>query len=111
MAVVGIRLRDVPSTIGWDGLSMLLRNSPRFEAYRMAKSPEFEEFGCQLRQSAMLADIYDAVMSVAYIAAKGMGGSPQKPRPMPRPWLSDAGQTVGSDAIPVGDFDDWYYNG
>lgn len=64
-------------------------------------------------QSAITADLIDTVREVGLIvAAKGTGKRPHRLKPYPRPWLKARnGRRYGKDAIPVEDFNEWYYGG
>ena len=68
-------------------------------------------FGNPIKQSGMIADLYDTVTAFAYTFAKVYGGKGQKPKPYPRPIESDDDNKFGKDPIPISEFNDWYYGG
>lgn len=70
-------------------------------------------FASELQQSALLADLYDSVQNVLYLFSAAYGGKPKKPQRFPRPWADDkdAAQHIGEGAIPISEFNDWYYGG
>ena len=59
----------------------------------------------------LLAAIYDQLAAFQYVYMRANGGKPKKPKPTPRPGVSDGTQKVGKDPIPIEDFDKWYYGG
>lgn len=60
-----------------------------------------------IKQSMILADIFDAIRMFNYSFAK----RGEQPKPYKRPWATSSAQRIGSDAIPIADFDEWYYGG
>lgn len=56
----------------------------------------------------ILADIFDAIRMFNYSFAKH---GEKEPRPYTRPWAKDNAQRIGRDAIPISEFNDWYYGG
>lgn len=80
-----------------------------------ALNPELAEFASAWRQSAILADIYDAIQAFnwSFVCAHTKKGAvpPQQPKPYPRPGADDGLQHIGKGAIPISDFDQWYYGG
>lgn len=61
----------------------------------------------------MIADLYDLVAAYAVMYARAhSGGRTIKNIPKyPRPWAEADSKRIGSGAIPVRDFDTWYYGG
>ena len=62
---------------------------------------------------ALLADLIDVVReSAVALGYKGTGKHPPRLDKYPRPW-ADGRMSIryGRDAIPVSDFDSWYYGG
>ena len=73
--------------------------------------PDAFEFASDLKRNAILADIFDAVTLFTYTFARAHGSKGRKPEPYPRPWASGYAQKIGSDPIPISEFDRWYYGG
>jgi hypothetical protein len=119
MVKLRLRLRDVPDTIGWDGLLLFINNSSPDSAYYRSCYPEMYAFGLPEQQSAILADIFDLVNGFlyAYACANSDGSrKPKKPKPYPRPWLDDSitdenEQHFGKGAVSVEEFNEFYYGG
>lgn len=117
MERLGVRFDEIPETIGWDAALVYVRHLARDtrSATFRALNPELAEFASAWRQSAILADIYDAIQafnwSFVYAHTKKGAVPPQKPKPYPRPGADDGLQHIGKDAIPISDFDQWYYGG
>ena len=108
MTRVGVRLRDVPRTIGWDGVLVVTRHLPSDSALVRSMHPEYDGWS---REQMMLADIYDAIREVQWQVAAVLAKSrPRDPQPYPRPWDKRSMQ-YGSGAIPVSEFWDWYNDG
>ena len=59
----------------------------------------------------LLAAIYDQLAAFQYTYLRANGGKPKRPKPLPRPGVKDKAQRVGREAIPINDFDAWYYGG
>lgn len=76
-----------------------------------AKHEDAATFAAELKQSAMIADLIDGVTALCYMISKTHGGKPQKPKPYPRPWVDSGAKRIGSNPIPISQFNDWYYGG
>lgn len=101
----GIRLRDVPRTVGWSGLAIIVRHLPPTSALSRAMHPEYEGW---TREEMMLADTFDAIRSAAVSIVGALAGKRLRdPKPYPRPWARDERQ-IGAGAIPVKDFWKWW---
>lgn len=118
MTQLGVRLRDVPETIGWDGLLIFIEHLPMTSAYVRELYPEEMAFASELRSAKMLTDIIDSITLMRYefaVAMAGKGNKPDEPRPYPTPWNKYATEgdpfngTYGRGAISSLDFYDWYY--
>ena len=59
----------------------------------------------------MLADAIDGISLLVYTVAKAYGGKGKKPSKYPRPWDVDNAEHIGSDPIPISEFNEWYYGG
>ena len=95
---------------GWGNLLDFAMNLPQDSATWRSVHPEHAAFSSPIQQAEIIADIFDAVQSFAYMFARFCGGKPKQPKPYPRPWRVD-GQQIGSGAIPIKDFNKWYYGG
>lgn len=61
---------------------------------------------------ALIAELIDAMRSgMTALAYKGTGKRPPNVEPYPRPWAKGRTASYGRDAIPIEDFDEWYYGG
>lgn len=115
---LGLRLRDVPHTIGWDGLKVILQNLPMESAYVRALFPDYYAFSSPLKQSLILVDLINSISWLRYeyaMSMSGKGKKPDQPKPYPTPWNQDAtpdrpfSGRYGKGAISSTDFWDWYY--
>lgn len=96
---------------GWCELVNFSRHLPDDSATVRAADKETALFARQIQQSALLADIYDAIVMLAYTVAKAYGGKGKPPKPYQRPWDAGNAQKLGKGAIPISEFDNWYYGG
>lgn len=111
MTQLGVRLRNLPYRFGWDALELLVEHAPMDSAFKRWRNKDEAEFATSLRQSAMMADIFDAIQHQSYIIAKLFSKTaPREPKPYPRPWVEEKHeQRIGSAPIALGDFKSWYY--
>lgn len=113
---LGIPLSDAP-LVGWDSLLVFARHIARDASSSTFRAlfPELADFASPLRQSAILADIYDAIWDFSWnlACARLPKGQPMPKRPAryPRPGAKDDVLRIGKDAIPIKDFEEWYYGG
>lgn len=106
MVQLGVRLADIPRTYGWDALDVFARHLPLDSATRRWESRDEALFASDIGRAALLADIFDAVRAFNFsFSAKGT----VQPKPHGRPWTSPNTERYGSDAIPVSEFDAWFY--
>ena len=86
----------------------------RSAVYR-AQHPEEAAFASPLKQSAILADLFDAIRALEYTFVlanlKKGAAAPPPPSKYKRPGVDDGVQRIGRDAIPIAEFNDWYYGG
>lgn len=110
MTLLGMPFEKAAYSFGWGNLRDFAGNLPQASATYRAINSDMARFGSPIKQSAILADVYDAVTALAYMFAKAHGGKGQKPKPYPRPGDKDT-QRLGSDPIPISKFNEWYYGG
>lgn len=114
MCRLGIRFED-SHKVGWDCVRNFVRHLDQESAVYRALHPEEALFASPLKRAAILADIFDAIREFEYTFACAhtpQGKTPPiPPRKYRRPGVDDGVQRIGKDAIPVADFDDWYYGG
>lgn len=110
MTLLGMPFEQAAYSFGWGNLRDFANNLSQTSATYRALYGETAAFGNNIKQSAILADIYDALMSFAFMFAKAHGGKGQKPKPYPRPG-AQGDERIGKDPIPIKDFNDWYYGG
>lgn len=118
MTQLGVRLCDVPETIGWDGLMIFIEHQPMGSAYVRELYPQEMAFASELKQAKMIADLIDDLTLMRYefaVAMAGKGNKPDEPKPYPTPWNKYATEAdpfngaYGRDPISSLDFYDWYY--
>lgn len=95
-------------SFGWGELVNFSNHLPFGSATFRALKPDEYNFSTDLQRSAILADIFDAISALIHAFSKK--GS-KKPKPYPRPWTNDGEQRIGSDPIPISEFNTWYYGG
>ena len=104
--MLGVPFEVAAYSFGWGNLRDFANNLPQNSATYRALYGETAAFGSDIKQSAILADIYDAITSFAFMFAK----KGKKPKPYPRPGAQGS-ERIGKDPIPIKDFNDWYYGG
>ncbi|WP_278591454.1 hypothetical protein [Olsenella uli] len=117
MTLVGVTLRDVPGTIGWDGLRDLYRHLGTDSATWRAQHPELAPYATAFGLAQMAGELVDGLAAVQYAIAcahrtKG-APRPRRPRLGRWPWRKADGteRHLGSGALPRRDFLAWYYDG
>ena len=104
------QLRDVGGTLPWGALLHFVSHLPRTSALSQEIRPisEEERWARGDYTAAILADLFDVVVS-GFIAI-GNRGSRRKPhaKPYPRPWMKPQTRHVGKGAIPIKDFERWW---
>lgn len=111
MCRLGLRFEDSP-LIGWDCVINFVRHLDQTSAVFRAQHPEESVFASPLKRAALLADIFDAIRAFehTYVTAHlKKGAAPPPPQRYPRPGVADGAQRIGRDAVPIGEFDKWYY--
>ena len=100
-------------SFGWAELANFAKHLPETSATFRAQHKDMYMFASELQQSALLADLYDSIQNMLYLFSTAHGGKPKKPQRFPRPWTDDDTSTkrIGSGAIPISEFNDWYYGG
>lgn len=109
------QLRDVGRALSWGALLHFVEHVPRTSALSRELVPrtDTEAWVDGDATAVILADIFDLLSALrSEHAVKGTGRSPRKPKPYPRPWAQQKGERhVGSDPIPISDFESWWSNG
>lgn len=111
MTLLGMPFEFAARSFGWGNLVSFVRHLPSDSAVYRSEYPDAMRFASDLKQSAILADIFDAIAAFNYTFAKAHGGKGHKPKPYKRPWVSDDAQHIGSEPIPISEFNKWYYGG
>ncbi|MBR2835921.1 MAG: hypothetical protein IKE43_09490 [Coriobacteriales bacterium] len=109
MARLGLRISDVPFSIGWDGLVLFVEGLGEDSAYFRARNQEYAPWTSKLKQMQVLTDIYDLISATRYNMITLMHAKTQQPLPYQRPWADDGKQHIGSGGIPISEFNEWYY--
>lgn len=110
MTLLGMPFEQAAYSFGWGNLRDFAHNLSTDSATYRALHGDLSRFASPISQSAMLADIFDAVQMFEYIFAKVHGGKGLKPKPYPRPTEND-GERIGKDPIPLAEFNKWYNGG
>lgn len=116
MTRAGMTLRD------WergrlDGRSLLrfVKGLGPGSAFFGAMHPDDAETAAWMDGSAtcaLIAELIDVVRtSATSLAYKGTGRRPPRIEPYARPWSRKHPKQYGKDAIPVRNFNEWYYGG
>ena len=105
-------LADVGGDLPWSGLSAFVAYLPPTSALLR----EIDEDMSWTRDQMLLALIADELAVANWMAiCRGQKKSkwPKQPEPIPRPGVKkvDEGKHIGSDPIPISEFEKWYYGG
>jgi hypothetical protein len=92
------------SSFGWGELVNFSRHLPLSSATHRALNSDEYRFSTDLQRNEILADIYDVLATV--FCKEG-----ENPMLFPRPWDTGRSQRIGSDPIPISEFNKWYYGG
>ena len=93
-------------------MALFARHLPEESATFRETHKDTYRFASDFQHSAILADIYDSIQNMLYLFSQVHGGKPNKPQSYPRPWVDDKNvKRIGSGAIPISDFNEWYYGG
>ena len=112
MTLLGMPFECAAASFGWANLLTFVHHLPPTSAVYREYYGDASEFSSDLKQNAILADVFDAIQALTYTYAKAHGGKGKKPKPYPRPWrVDDGAQHIGSNPIPISEFNDWYYGG
>lgn len=108
---LGCTFEQARAAFGWRGLLDFFEHIPMSAATVAEIAPEHSTRDIELRQTELLASIFDGLAWLQNSLVRRWGGHPQKPQPYPLPWRKPKTTTYGRGAIPVADFDKWYYGG
>ena len=109
--MLGMPFELAAVSFGWGNLRDFSRNLPQTSATWRTLHQDESWFITPMQVSEMLASLHDAVMAFAYAFSKAYGATGQKPPEFPRPWTKNDGESIGSEPIPISEFNDWYYGG
>lgn len=102
---------DIPHLLTWADLRDFILYLPATSATFKETNPKHADWYSGVMTPNILADLYDAInYMISVIAAKNTKKKPKVPRPYKRPWLKDDSKKYGSGAIPIDDFNEWYYS-
>ena len=117
MTRTGYTIADVGGALSWASLRNFVDNLGADSRLFRDMHPDrakYVEWGEGNRAAWVLADIVDELRVIQYLfklAHAKRGHRPKKPRPYPRPGVSDdllGEKRIGRDPIPASKFDDWW---
>jgi hypothetical protein len=103
-------LRDAGGALTESALLAFVRYLPPDSALKQEMNPD-NEWLTGVHGDMLLAAIYDQLSAFQYAYLKSHGANPKRPKPLPRPGVKSNVRKVGKGAIPIADFDKWYYGG
>lgn len=107
MTLLHMPFEEAATYYGWDNLVTFSRHLPDDSATHRALDQDVAVWSSTVKTNMILADVFDAVRLFNFTFAKK--GS-KEPDPYERPW-DPRKQRIGSDPIPISQFDSWYYGG
>ena len=107
MRSLGIPL-DRVHLLGWHNAAVFARHAASDSGSYIWReiNRENSDFASPLQLAAMIADVYDLIGALFSSLTK----SRKRMKPYPRPWKK-AKETIGKGAIPITEFNSWYYGG
>lgn len=108
---LGMTFECAVKSYGWGEMLNFSEHLPIESQTVYAKNRELIDFSTDLKRNAILADLYDLVGAFLYTFAHAHGSKSGKPKPYKRPWLAADEQRIGRGAIPISEFNKWYYGG
>lgn len=109
MERLGCTMAKAPIVYGWHSLVTWARHLPTGSAVWRARHPEEAAFASDVGRAAIAADTFDAILNGVAALVRASGATIRDPRPYPRPGSKADAQHFGSGAIPVSEFESWYY--
>ena len=103
-------LRDIGGALPEGALLAFVRHLPPDSALKCEIDPD-NVWLSGIHSDMLLAAIADQLAGFEYAYLKANGAKPRKPKPIPRPGVSDGTQRIGREAIDIAQFNDWYYGG
>ena len=111
MTRTGHTLDDVPARVSYRALLSFVHKLDAYSASVHAQHPDLAQWLTPQQQTAILADIYDAINMLGKNMAAVHGVRAKRPKPYPRPGKQKGVQKFGQGAIPISQFDDWWNEG
>lgn len=108
----GVELKDVGRTLSWGAFYSFVKNLNCDSALWRSIHPEMSDWGTTLRTNIILADIYDALMTINSNMVGGFSRHKAKrTKPYPRPWRkSNESRKFGKGALPKNELREWIKN-
>lgn len=103
-------IRDIGRALPESALLSFVSHLPPDSALKQELNSD-NEWLTGVHTDMLLAAIYDQLAAFQYSYLRANGAHPKKPKQLPRPGVKDNAQRVGREAIPITDFDSWYYGG
>ena len=112
MRLLGCTYEQARARFGWRGLLDFLQHLPLDAATVAEVAPDVSTRAVEVQKTELLASIFDALAWLQFSLVKHWGGHPERPKPYPLKWREDKGaKRYGRGAIPVSEFNNWYYGG
>lgn len=110
MTLLGVPWHLAPRVCGWADLATFAKHLPTGSATWRARHPELAPWTEPLALVNVGADVFNVIARFAHLYASAHSKARRPaPNPYPVPWAEDRAVRIGSGAIPVAEFEDWYY--
>jgi len=94
---------------GWENIADLTKHLDQGSAVFRALNPKYAITDAMMYDALLLiADCITRLNHNYAVAHRGRGAAP---KPIERPWSKPEKEHYGKDAVPISDFDRWYYGG
>ena len=94
---------------GWENIADVARHLDQGSAVFRAINPDYAITDAMLYDAVLL--ISDCIARLNHNYVRSHGGKGSAPKPVERPWRKSKTRRIGSGAIPVSEFERWYYGG
>lgn len=112
LIALGLRLDDLGSErLTWRDLWVIVQHAPRESALARAVGGDDVVWGLTDHLLATTIDVLNIANWQRENQGRKKGQTPtRKPKRMPRPGVEDETKSIGSEPIPIKDFDAWWDN-
>lgn len=106
MRILGVPLSQCHA-FGWDNVADVVRHLEQGSAVRRYRNKKYEISNAMIYDGVLT--VVDVLRAIGYNFATAYGAHGSPPQPIKRPWDKADRERIGSGAIPISEFESWYY--